>query len=81
MKVREFLIVVAAFLLGAMRITGHKVGIQAAAHLLVGGLFAVWWLKKSRGETDRAFYFYTWVLLSIVELSCFIVDKLFHVFD
>ena len=67
--------------LAALRISGEKGEIfQALAHLWVGGLVGVWWLAKFRcpvcEEREGRTAGWLVVVLSIVELTCFIISRL-----
>lgn len=62
--------VVTCVLLAVMRITGCKTqAFQAVAHLFVGGLFGAWFAGAPRSVS-----LYPALILSVVELGCFIAD-------
>jgi hypothetical protein len=63
-------IVIIALVLGTLRVLGHKSqAFQAIAHLFVGGLFGAWMAGHNTVFITVA------VLLSIVELLCFLFLK------
>jgi hypothetical protein len=56
--------------LAALRIAGHKSpAFQAVAHIFVGGLFGAW----AHGGKPARPYLWLAVLLSLVELACFLM--------
>lgn len=71
---RGVVIVLAAIVLGAMRIIGMKSpSFQAVAHLYVGGLFgAAYAAKVHRGTWDHLLL-WTGVALSVLELLAFLL--------
>lgn len=66
----DILILVASVFLSGFRIFGEKGEIfQAAAHLFVGGLIGAWLVAR------RPIHGWLVVVLSIVEVACFLLLK------
>jgi hypothetical protein len=61
--------------LAAIRIAGAKSEtFQAAAHLWMGALIAVWYLRYDRDDAKIAGWLV--VVLSVVEVACFVVSRM-----
>lgn len=79
---QTFAAVAAVLILGGLRVAGEKAQwFQAAAHMLVAGLFVAWWCA---GYSWHSLYLQPWlnryfwfgVALTVVEVVCFVAGKL-----
>jgi hypothetical protein len=69
--IRLLLVYLMSFALAGARIGGLKTeAFQAVAHLWVGALLAAWILNRNKDARKLA------IALSVIELACFIVSKL-----
>lgn len=73
----KIIIIITSILFAALRIFGIKHEVfQAFAHLWVAGIFVIWLGIKYKKyfENDINVYLWTAIVLSIIELFCFIIN-------